>query len=97
MQTWIVAGVVAGLAQDRLRLDFRPIVHQHARSDRAAIRFHSLQLDLEPVLFRPSGHCAAERRLIHVHDQHVHIAVVVEVAESASAAAVWRRDSLARL
>ena len=46
----IIARVVTGLTEDCLRLDFCPVVRHHPRADRAAVRLHALQLDLEPVL-----------------------------------------------
>ena len=50
MKPWIVAGVIAGLAYQCLRLTFAPVVGDDARPDCTSIRFDAFQLYLEPVL-----------------------------------------------
>ena len=91
METGIIAGVIAGLAHDSLSLDFRAVMSDDASSDCAAVRLHALQLNLEPVLLAVQIVSQQRWRLVHVDDQHVDVAVIVEVAEGAAAAAVRRQ------
>jgi len=92
----IVAGVVARLAENGLRLDLGAVMHQYARPNCAAIRLHTLQLDLQPVLVGLHVIPQQRWRLVHIHDQHIHIAVIIEVAERAAPAAVRRRTKIRR-
>ena len=58
------------------------------------LRFGSDQLYLEPVTRRLGAAkivAQQRRRLIQVHDHHVHVAIVIEVAEGAPAAGMQRR------
>src|ERR1700735_4859167 len=97
MQAWIVARIVAGLAEYRLRLYFFAVVDQHAGSDRTAIRFHTLQLHFQPALFDCYVISQKRGRLIHVDDENVEVAIVIEVSEGASPATVRRGNAVTRL
>jgi hypothetical protein len=97
MQPRIVTGVVAGLTDESLSLDLISIVRNDSRADRASIRFHSFEFDLEPVLFALKIVSQKRRWLIHVHDQYVQVAVVIEIAKRAAAAAMSRSNPFATL
>src|ERR1019366_7856772 len=90
METRIVRGEKAGLAGDALRLYFPSVSHEHASADSAAVALRALQPDFQPMI-PPWSVVAQQRgRLIAVHDENVEVAVIVEVAEGASAAHVAR-------
>src|ERR1700737_4970992 len=97
MQTRIVARIIAGLAEQRLRLHFVAVVDQDSGSNRAAVGFHALQLHLQPVLLDRRVVSQKRGRLIQVDDQNVQVAVIVEVSEGTSTAAVRHRDSFTSL
>lgn len=97
MQPRIITGVVAGLTDERLSLDFISVMRYHSSSNCASIRFHSLQLDLEPVLFALKIVSQKRGGLIHVHDKYVQVAVVIEIAKCTAAAAMSRHDTFAGL
>src|ERR1700721_4765106 len=86
MQPRIIAGVVAGLTDESLSLNPISVVRNDSSSDRASIRFHSLEFDLEPVLFALKIVSQKRRWLIHVHDKYVQVAVVIEIANPAARA-----------
>src|ERR1700733_9891091 len=50
VQTGIIARVETGLAQHRLRLHLATVTRQYPRSYRAAVRLHSLEFNLDPIL-----------------------------------------------
>src|SRR5208282_6232012 len=97
MEPRVITRVVARLADERLSLEFISVMRDHSSSNRAAIRFHSLKLDLEPVLFALKIVADKRRPLIHVHDKNVQVAVVIEVAKCATAAAMSRRNTFSTL
>ena len=61
-----------------------------ARADGAAVRLDADEQDLQPVA--AAGHVVPQqrRRLVHVDDEHVDVAIVVEIAERATPAGVRR-------
>ena len=59
---------------------------EHSRPNPAAIRLHSLKLDLDPVLLSRKIVSQQRRRLVHVDDENVYVPIVVEIAERAAAA-----------
>src|ERR1700690_524148 len=92
MQPRIVRRVKARLAGERLRLNLFSVMDQHARANCAAVGNGANKFDFQPVM-RTSNIVAKERgRLVQVDDQDVEIAVVVKIAERASAAAVNIRE-----
>src|ERR1700733_3526669 len=97
MQPRIIAGVVAGLTDESLSLNPISVVRNDSSSDRASIRFHSLEFDLEPVLFALKIVSQKRRWLIHVHDKYVQVAVVIEIAKRTAAAAMSRSNPFATL
>src|SRR5258708_37517716 len=88
MESGIIAGDVTGLAKQLLRLDFFPVAHKHAGSNRASIRLASDEFDLKPMLVRGGIIAHEGRGLVAIHDDDVQIAVIVEVSEGATAAGV---------
>ena len=58
----------------------------HPRADGGAIALRSNQFDLDPVLLVAAIVAQQGRDVIHVQDQCVDVAIVVEVAESGAAA-----------
>ena len=96
MQTAIVGGVEARLRRDVLRLRAAAVSRDHARADGAAVRLHAHQQDLQPVAASGDVVPQQRRRFVHVDDDHVHVAIVVEIAECATPARVRRRHAGAR-
>src|SRR6266536_4800398 len=92
VQPAVVNREVRRLAQYFLRLYRIAVPQCNPRPDGAAVRLHPLQLHLEPVM--AARHIVAQQRgrLILIHDEDVHVAVVIEVAERATAAGVRRLD-----
>src|SRR5436309_6906994 len=88
MQPQIIRGVKARLAQHLLRLNPASISGSHAGSNRAAVRFHSDQLDLQPMVVASQIVAQQRWRLVEVDDQDIDIAVVIEIAECAPPAAM---------
>ena len=80
MESGIVAGVIAGLTYKCLRLNLVAVVSQDAGTDCTSIRLHALQLYLQPVLADFQIVSQQRRWFIHIDNQHIHVAVVVEVA-----------------
>ena len=94
VQAAIVHGEVARLRGYFLRLLFAAVAGDHARADRASVRLRADQLHFDPMARLVAlPHVVTEEgwRLIHVHDEYVDIAVVVEIAEGAAAAGMRRR------
>ena len=56
-------------------------MHNHSSTDRASVGFHALQFYLNPMLIGVNVISQQRRLLVHIGDQHVNVAVVVEVAE----------------
>src|SRR5260370_5654025 len=88
MQPAIADRQIGRLAQHLLRLHSVTIAHGNPRADCAAVRLDAGQLDLDPVM--AAGYVVAQqgRRLVLIDDEDVHVPVVVEVAEGATAAGV---------
>src|SRR5260370_41943605 len=86
MQPAIADRQIGRLAQHLLRLHSVTIAHGNPRADCAAVRCNAGQLDLDPVM--AAGYVVAQqgRRLVLIDDEDVHVPVVVEVAEGATAA-----------
>ena len=87
VQPRIVVRDVAGLTQHNIHLLALCGLNRYRRSDRASVRFGSLQarpLPNDCALFRS---LRKERwRFTHVHDEHIDIAVVIEIPEGRAAA-----------
>src|SRR6202034_2235888 len=81
-----------GLAHHALRLHFASIAHQHARPDRATVALHTFQANFYPTGVARRIIAQQRRRLVAVHDEHIEIAVVVEIAKRATAASVMLKD-----
>jgi hypothetical protein len=93
MQAQIAAAIEAGLTQNALSLRFSAITGQNPRSERASIRRHCLGFNLPPILF-PADIVAQKRRaFVQIDNEHVYIAVIVEISERASTAAMRLRDT----
>jgi len=90
MKARIIAGVIAALTYECLGLDAVAVVRQDAGSDCTSVGLYALQFDLQPVLLQHLIVSKQRRRLIHVDNQQVHVAIVVEVAEGTSPAAMSR-------
>src|SRR5450432_2956601 len=97
MQSWIIAREITGLAHERLHLHSISVTHQDACANRAAVGLGADELNLEPVVFLGTIVAQQRRRFIDIHDDHVHIPVVVEISKSATTAGVRRRHSRASL
>src|SRR5207249_3446002 len=65
-------------------------LHHDRRPDAGAVGAGALELHLDPPVGPGIVVAEQRRRLVHVHDQHVDVAVVVEVAEGGPAAGVDR-------
>src|SRR5580704_6245103 len=88
MKPRIVRRIKAGLTQDALSLRFPPVMCKNPSPDCAPIGLNSLEFDLDPILFSVKIVAQKGGILIQVYDQHVDVAVIVKISESASAAAV---------
>src|SRR3954453_11213520 len=93
----IVRRIETRLADHGLSLGPISCVDEHARPDGAVVRLDSLQFDFDPM--PGSRHVIAQERwrFVQVDDEHVDIAVIVEVPERAPTAAVRLRDARPRL
>src|SRR5581483_3175424 len=60
--------------------------HAHAGADGAPVRLGSHTLHLQPAILRWGVVAQERRRLIHVDDDHIDVAIVIEVPECRSAA-----------
>src|SRR5438477_7993536 len=60
----------------------------HPCTNGAAIGLGTNAFDLQPVVFRATIIAKERRRLVHINDGDVHVAVVVEVPEGGPTAAV---------
>ncbi len=97
MQPGVIAGVVARLTDYGLHLFLTTIMGDHASPDGASVGFDALQFHFNPALLRVNIIAQQRRRLVHIHDQDVHVAVVIEVSKSAPPAAVRGCDSCSGL
>ena len=95
MQPWIVGRKIAGLAHHFFGLRLAAIAERDPPADGAAVALRSFQAHLQPVVARRSIVAQQRRRLILVHDQHVQVSVVVEVAKGTTTADVPSRNSCA--
>src|SRR5262249_29699919 len=77
----------------RLRLSLSPIADNHARPNRAAIRLYPSQLNLDPIRLAAEVVPQQGWRFVEVNDEHIQIAIIVEVSESAAPATVWCGDA----
>jgi hypothetical protein len=93
VQPGIAGGKITGLTQNFLGLHFAAVVSQDTRPNGAAVALNSLKTDLDPMVAGRSVVAQQRRRFIDVHDQDIHIAIVVEVAEGNAAAAVAGDDT----
>ena len=69
-------------------------MRKNSGPDRASIGFNALEFHLNPNLFSLKDRCAGKGRILfQIDDQHVDIAVIVEIPESASGAGVGLGNS----
>lgn len=93
VQPGIVARIETGLTQNALSLRFPAIMGQNTRSYRTSIGLNALEFDLYPVL-SPLEIVAQQRGvLIQINDEHVDVAVIVEIPERAPATGVCLGDA----
>src|SRR5258708_14101550 len=97
MEPGIIGGVRAGLTYECLRLHLVAVMGYDTSSDCTSVRLHALQFYLQPVLLDFQIVSQQRRGLIHIDNQHIDVAVVVEVAKSTAPAAVSRRNTIAPL
>ena len=76
----IVDGVVAGLAQNENGLPAAGGFHANLRPDGRTVRRGAGEAGVEPVVGRGVGVLKQRRGLVHVHDEEIDAAVVIEVA-----------------
>src|SRR5580692_8083741 len=88
VQARIVRRVKAGLAEDFLCLYLFSVAHEDAGSDGAAIGLGADEFYFEPVIVAADVVAEERRNFAHVDNENVEIAVVIEIAESTSAAGV---------
>src|SRR6476646_373373 len=86
VQAAVVHRQVRRLTQDFLRLLPVAVKNSYPRPNRAAVRTYARQLHLQPMVVTAHVIAQQRRRLIVIHDDDVHVAVVIEVAESAAPA-----------
>src|ERR1035438_3216147 len=93
MQPAIVDGKIGGLGEDRLHLPALPIRGHHLGANRTTVGGNANQQDLQPVI-RPGDVIAQQRRrLVEIDNQNVDVAIVIEIAESHSPAAMRLGDA----
>ena len=80
------------MAENALRLHFSAIMHENASPDRTAVGLHSLEFHLDPVWFSLNVVAQQRRWFVHVDDENVDVAVIVEIAEGTSATAMGSSD-----
>src|ERR1035438_6141610 len=88
MQSRIVDREITRLAHHLLRLHVFAIANQHSCANCASIALDPLESNLDPVVARRRIVAQQGRRLVLIHYENIDIAVVVEVAESTSTAAM---------
>src|SRR5580704_19789407 len=69
----------------------------NARADRGAIARCADELDLDPILLVAAVIAQQRRRIIHIQNQHVDVAVVVVIAERGTATRKLLRNSRTHL
>ena len=84
MKPGIICGIIARLAHYRLSLHLSTVVHQHSCADCTVIRFRANELELEPAVLSTKIIAQQGRGFVHVYDQYVYIAVVVEISKCAA-------------
>src|ERR1035441_3417427 len=93
MQPAIVDGKIRGLGEHCLHLPALPIRGHHLGANRTTVGGNANQQDLQPVI-RPGDVIAQQRRrLVEIDNQNVDVAVVIEIAESHSPAAMRLGDA----
>src|SRR6202034_2037979 len=93
MQPRIAGGIIARLADYLLRLYPSVVTRRNPRADGSTVRLYADQLDLQPVVVPAHVVAKQRRRFVQIDNQHVDVAVIIEIAEGASAAAVRSRDA----
>src|SRR5450432_449264 len=93
VQAPVVGRIETGLCDYFLSLQPSTVSHGYSRADGASIAFGAHQLDLDPMV--GPGHIVAKQgwRLVHVHDEDIDVAVIVEIAEGTAPAGVCRRNA----
>src|SRR6266481_10053738 len=86
MEAQIVLRNIAGLAQDGLHLLPSAGLHRHNRANRASIRLRPFEPDPDPMVLRLQIVAQQRWGLVHIHNQHVDVAIVVEVSEGCAPA-----------
>src|SRR5256885_12569870 len=69
----------------------------HARADGASVRLRANTFHLQPVVFRGAVISQHRRRFVHIDDDYVDVAIIIEVPESRTAAGARLRDDGASL
>src|SRR4051794_13817597 len=77
----VIHGIVARLTLDLLRLPVAIHTHAYASSDGSAIGPDTDQLYLQPVISGTNVRPQQGGRFVSIHDQHVHVAVIIEITE----------------
>jgi hypothetical protein len=90
MQAGIIAGIETTLAQNALRLRPSAIMNQNPSTNSASIGFHPFESHLQPIRVSMNVVAQKRRRLVHIYNENIDITIVIKVAESAAAAAVYR-------
>src|ERR1035437_198624 len=93
MQPAIVDRKIGRLGHHRLRLPALPIRSHHLGANRTAVGGNPDQQDLQPVIGPANVIAQQRRRLVEIHHQDVDVAVVIEIAESHSPAAMRLGDA----
>src|SRR6267142_148374 len=88
MQPGIVAGEETGLTKYSLSLRLSAVMSYDSSSYRTAVGIHAFQLNFNPVGFSRKVVSQQRRWLIEIDDDDVQVAIIIEIAESASAAAM---------
>src|SRR3954469_18585779 len=69
----------------------------HAGADCASVRLRANTFHLQPVVFRRAVISQQRRRFVHIDDDYVDVAIIIEVPESRTAAGARLRDDGASL
>src|SRR5437588_5877122 len=88
MQPRIITREKARLTEQGLRLCLAAVVRQDASSYRTAIGFCTFELNLNPIRLPREVVSQERRRLIKINNDDVDVAIIVEIAEGAAAAAM---------
>src|SRR5579883_864428 len=93
VQAAVARRKISALRQHRLRLPPIAVACHHRRADRRAVRLRALQQHFQPMAGASQIIAQQRGRLVHVHDQDVEVAVVIEIAESDATARVRLGDA----